>query len=311
MPNISIKVLNFEGAFNLPLWVAEERGLFERHGLAVTTDYTRGSVDMVGRLSTGEAQIALTSVDNVIAYSSGQGESGGHTSLDLVAFMGGDRGFLSLVSSAGITSINELRGKKVAVDAITTGFAFALRRMLDMHGVGASEVDFVAAGGTGNRYRQLAAGQFDATLLRTPFEVLSLTHGFNVLATANDMFPGYLGTVGAARRGWIDAHRDEVKAFMLAYREALKWIFDANNRRSACAILRRRFDEISEADIQAVYADLVDPERGLILDMSIPDKGIEQVRLIRDAATRHDGPSFAPTCVDLELLMQVRESTQW
>jgi len=68
------------------------------HGLAVTVEYTRGSVDMVKRLTAGTAKIALTSVDNVIAYASGHGEAEGNNALDLIAFMGGDRGFLSLVA---------------------------------------------------------------------------------------------------------------------------------------------------------------------------------------------------------------------
>lgn len=69
----------------------------------------------------------------------------------------------------------------------------------DMHGVQASEVSLVAAGGTGNRYRQPIEAKFDATLVCTPLEVLSRAQGSNVLAQVSDVRPAYIGTVGATQ----------------------------------------------------------------------------------------------------------------
>ncbi|SAL13982.1 transport protein [Caballeronia peredens] len=310
MSTLTIKLLNFEGAFNLPLWVAGELGYFRQHGLVVECDYTRGSVDMVNRLQSGDAQIALTSIDNVIAYASGHGEAGDLKTLDLVAFMGGDRGMLSLTARDGIAAVPELRGTTLAVDAMTTGFAFALRKTLERHGVPEDEIEFVAAGGTGNRYRQLMAGTFDATLVRTPFEVLAQARGFTALAAISDVFPAYLGTVGASRRDWLDANRDVAVSFMLAYRRALKWIFDESNRPDACAMLARYFTELSAQECEAVLAALLDPKKGLILDMSIPDEGVEQVKSIRESITGLNSAA-ALTYVSRELLDQARENVVW
>ena len=67
---------------------------------------------------------------------------------------------------------------------MTTGYAFVVRELLARNGVAESDVTYVRAGGTANRYRELLAGKHDATLLRTPFELLLRERGFNQLATA-------------------------------------------------------------------------------------------------------------------------------
>src|SRR5258705_9763323 len=72
----TLTVLGFEGAFNLPVWIAQQNGYFERQGLIVKLEYPKGSVEVVERLQANTGQLALTSVDNVIAYANGQGETG-------------------------------------------------------------------------------------------------------------------------------------------------------------------------------------------------------------------------------------------
>ena len=76
----------------------------------------------------------------------------------------------------------DLKGKTLSVDAMTTGFAFVARELVASNALTETDVTFVRAGGTANRYRELIAGKHDATLLRTPFELLAQNRGFNLLA---------------------------------------------------------------------------------------------------------------------------------
>lgn len=307
----TLKVLGFEGAFNLPIWVGEERRLFEKYGLNASHEYVKGSIDMINRMNAGEAHIALTSVDNVIAYTDGQGETFDGSAPDLVAFMGGDHGFLSLVARPDVTSVQALEGRTLAVDALTTGFAFVLREILALNDIAVDGVKFEAAGGTGNRYRELVAGNHDATLVRTPFEKLAERKGFKTLASGAALFPGYLGTVGAVLKSWATTNRAQLIAFILAYREALTWIFDPRNRAACCELLQAQFPELSQADAHAVLDDLVHPTHGLILDMEIQDAGLALVSRIRDthAAGRIDRPR--KPCVDRQYLDEARASARW
>lgn len=56
------------------------------------------------------------------------------------AFMGADNGFLSLVAGQGVKSFSDLKGKKLSVDVLTTGYAFVLRELLARNNVAKSDV---------------------------------------------------------------------------------------------------------------------------------------------------------------------------
>ncbi|MFM0097573.1 ABC transporter substrate-binding protein [Paraburkholderia nemoris] len=307
----ALTVLGFEGAFNLPIWVGQKQRCFEKYGLEVVFEYVKGSVDMINRMTFGAAQVALTSVDNVLAYRGGQGETANGSAPDLVAFMGGDHGFLSLMAKPAITSVSQLRGKTLSVDALTTGFAFVLREILRADQMAATDVKFEAAGGTGNRYRELVAGRHDGTLVRTPFERLAQREGFNVLARGQSLFADYLGTVGAVTQSWASQNRDQLIRFILAYREALNWIFDANNQDALVEILRAEFVDLTDDDARAVLEDLVDPIFGLIRDMSISNVGLEQVSRIRETHAPATTTLSCHDCVDRQYLRMAQNSPRW
>jgi hypothetical protein len=69
------------------------------------------------------------------------------------------------------------------------------------NGVADSEVTLVRGGATELRFAGLVAGSYDATLLRTPFDIVAAERGLSVLASADTLGP-YLGTSGFVRRSW-------------------------------------------------------------------------------------------------------------
>src|ERR1700704_2094801 len=124
-PPKTVNLIAFPGGFNWPVWVAQEKGLFAKHGVAVNVTPTPNSGFQLTGLIEGKFDIAMTAIDNLIAYREGQGEAK-IDGPDLIAFMGGDDGFLRLVAVPEIRNISELRSKTVSVDARTTGYAFVL-----------------------------------------------------------------------------------------------------------------------------------------------------------------------------------------
>jgi ABC-type nitrate/sulfonate/bicarbonate transport system substrate-binding protein len=207
--------------------------------------------------------------------------------------------------------VSQLRGKTLSVDALTTGFAFVLREILVANQIAVTDVTFDAAGGTGNRYRALVAGKHDGTLVRTPFERLGEHQGLNVLVHGSSLFSDYLGTVGAVMQSWASKNQDQLISFILAYREALNWIFDVGNNDASVEILREEFVDLTDDDARAVLEDLVDPAHGLIRDMSISDVGLEQVSRIRDAHALVSTNQSRHGCVDRQYLQMAQNSTRW
>jgi len=281
MSRRALKVLAFDGAFNLPLWVADRQGFFAEQGLDVALAFTPTSGFLVQALMNGSADIALCGFDNIAAYQLGQGEAELAEPPDLRAFMAGDPGFLALVARPGIDSIAALRGATLSVDALTTGFAFVLREMLERAGLAPDGVSLVRAGGTATRYAELLAGRHDATLLRAPYDRLAATQGYRVLMRARDLLGPYMGTVAAARRRWIDAHRGEVAGFLAAYRQALRWIADPAHHTQAGAELMARHEGLDAVTAQQVLHDLLDRDQGLVRDQGLDPQAVAAVLGLR------------------------------
>ena len=121
--------------------------------------------------------------------------------------MGGDNGFLRLVTVPDVTSYAALRGKALTVDARTTGYAFVLQKMLQLGGLGEGEYELVKVGGVLARFEDLMQRNHSGTLLLSPFEVAAEAKGFHVLNSAIDAFGGhYQGLVAATRREWAAEH---------------------------------------------------------------------------------------------------------
>ena len=113
-----------------PIWVAQDKGFFATNGLDVHLIPTPGSLAQMEGLIDGKFDIAMTAIDNLIAYMEGEGEAKTEAAPNIVAVMGSDNGFLSLLTAPGIKSFAALRGATLSVDAFTTGYAFVLEEML-------------------------------------------------------------------------------------------------------------------------------------------------------------------------------------
>jgi ABC-type nitrate/sulfonate/bicarbonate transport system substrate-binding protein len=279
VPLTPVRVISFDGGWNLPVWAAQRQGFFEANGIAVQIAYTPNSGFLVASLFDGRNDIALALIDNLVAYQEGQGEAKIPENPDLVAFMGSDGGFLSIVAAPGIKSAAELKGKTLSVDAMTTGAAFVLRELIARNGLADADVKYERAGGTANRYRDLLSGKHDATLLRTPFDLQAKGKGYEVLASAETLGP-YQGTAGFVRRSWAGTHEAAMVGFLKAYRQAVDWIYDPANREIVEALLVANSRDMTPALAKQAY-DVLLGKGGLSRDLKPDEKGIATVLALR------------------------------
>jgi ABC-type nitrate/sulfonate/bicarbonate transport system substrate-binding protein len=276
-----VALISFGGGFNLPVWAAQEQGFFAAHGLSVQHTITADSKQVFSGLMEGKYHIAVTALDNILAYQEGQGEIKFDPTSDFFGFMGSDDGFLSLVSAPDVRTFADLRGKTVSVDAMGNGFSFAMRDMMRRNGVTEADVQWARAGGTDRRYAALIEGQHAATMLRAPFDIQAKNRGFNVLATTRDVIGPYLGIVGAARRSWAQSNQTTVVGFIRAYRDAVTWLKASGNRRTAQALLMRKVPSMTEALAAQSCAMLLDPKTGFYADVALDAKAVQAVLDLR------------------------------
>ena len=280
-PPKPVNVIVFPGGFNWPIWVAQEKGLFAKHGIAPTITPTPSSAFQLQNLIEGKFDIAMTAIDNLIAYREGQGEAKAQGP-DLIAFMGGDNGFLRLVTVPEVKTFNDLRGKTLSVDALTTGYAFVLLELMERNGLALNrDYKTERAGGVLQRFNALLENKHAGTMLISPFEVQAEARGFNRLANASDALGAYQGLVGGARKSWADANRDIVVGYIRAFTEAVDWLYQPQNRTEAIAIFRKNLPQASEQAANTAYGVLLSTKDGFQRKAQIDLEGVRTVLRLR------------------------------
>jgi ABC-type nitrate/sulfonate/bicarbonate transport system substrate-binding protein len=280
-PPKTVNLIVFPGGFNWPIWVAQEKGLFAKNGLEVKVTPTPSSVFQLTNLIDGKFDIAMTAIDNLIAYREGQGEVP-KPGPDLFAFMGGDNGFLRLVTVPEVKSFGDLRGKTLSVDALTTGYAFVLLEILERNGL-QKDRDYTtaAAGGVLQRFQALMEKKHAGTLLLSPFEVQAEARGFNRLANATDVLGRYQGLVGGARKAWAEQNRGAVVGYIRAFSEAVDWLYEPRNREDALAILLKNLPGANAQAAETAYRVLLSPTDGFQRKAKIDMEGVKTVLALR------------------------------
>lgn len=281
-PLTTINVIAVSGGVNLPAWVAERQGFFANHGVAVKLNFAFGSTFLMSNLIDGKFDVAIIGIDNLVAYQEGRGEGKLTGTPDLVAFMGLNSGFIHLIGAPDVKTIADLRGRQLAVDALTTGFAFVLREMIARAGMTDADVTYVPTGAGPPRLRALIEGKQAAALLNTPLELQAVERGFTRLGSATQILGHYQGHAVFAQRGWIARNEAAVIGLMRAYGDAMEWLFDPKNREITEALLVAHDRGMTPALARRTYEVLVDPKEGLYRNLVLDIEGLRTVLELRD-----------------------------
>lgn len=269
-----IRLIVFPGSANLTLEVAREKGFFQRHRLAVEVTNTRSSKEQITGILQGKWDMGHTAADNVIAYVENEGA-------DLFIFMGVGGTSLRLFVLPSIRSFEDLRGKKLSVDALTTGFAFVLKKILHENGLTPGEYKLVSVGGTDLRFEAMMKGESAGTLLTPPFIGLARSAGLKDMGEVTRYIPDYVTGVATTTRRWAEGNRDLLVRYIRANREATDWIFDPENRAEAGALLSKGLSVPPAIAAASFDEDLMHPTMGLYKGARLPLSGLKTVISLR------------------------------
>src|SRR5262245_23209548 len=141
----------------LPLWLAQDAGLFEKYGLKVDIRAAKSSDDLVEGLKRDEAQIYAATA-NWIVSAIGDGK-------DLVFFANTGYSVLKLVARPDIARAQDLKGKKIGTGESNSSQDRITRQALQRLGLNADkDVTLVPFGSRSiQRLEALLRGEIDAT----------------------------------------------------------------------------------------------------------------------------------------------------
>lgn len=206
------------------LFVAKDKGMFEKNGLDVALTNMNKPSDHPAALVSGSMDIGYASPLAIL-----QANQNG---LDLVALgavahetLGHPDVGVVVRKGAGIVSARDLAGRKVAVSGINSNLHLMFLYWLKQQGIDTSTMQFVEVP-MANGADALRGGSVDAMVIIEPFLTKAVRGGAGDLL-ANyiaEVEPGTLMGVWTATRSWAEANRQTIEKFNASMIEALHYV---------------------------------------------------------------------------------------
>ncbi len=201
----------------LPMYVAQQEGLFTKHGVTVEFVPVASAPERDQILAAKQADGTINETLAVMLFNK---ES---VQMQVVRYAlrptaGHGHFFILASSQSGITSVNGLKGVEIGVSQGTV-IEYVTERLLQAEGFTADEIKTIAVPKIPDRMALLASGELKAGVMPDPLASLVVGQG-GVVVTDDSKYPEYGFSVISFRKEIIDANPQAVKGFLAAIEEA-------------------------------------------------------------------------------------------
>lgn len=256
----------------MPFFVARERGFFREEGLEV-------ELIVMQAIQTIQATLGNSTQ---FASATGSAVSAAVQGADIrVVFAVTDRPSFDLISQPNITSVQQLRGKKIGTGGVGSLAEILARRILIANNVRPEEVSILATGPSHVTYLSLKAKVIDAAPLQMPLTFTAQDEGFRKLAAAGDVYQSVQGGL-ATTKLMLTEHPDLVTKVVRAMLRATRLI--KSDRKFAIEFLKGPWVDLGKnpEKIAARVYDVAGPD---FLENGLVSEEIQR-QMIADASVR-------------------------
>jgi ABC-type nitrate/sulfonate/bicarbonate transport system substrate-binding protein len=209
----------------LSLWIAQEQGIFAKHGVEAQTILIRGGPTLVASLVAGEIDVAFTSGVSVLGAAAQGIDIKMLTSIS-------SRVSWKLMATPQIRKAPDLRGKRFGVQSIVGSTWMYSMLALEQLGLEPrrDNITFLPIGDPVTMAHALETGRIDAVVLDPVLSRRLASKGFSLLLDlfqANVLFPG-LGL--GATQVYLDQHAATIERVVTALTESLAFIQVSGNK---------------------------------------------------------------------------------
>ena len=276
-----LEVIAFPGTGNIVHFIGDEKGFYNNTGIEVNLTGTPSSAYQISNFHDEKYDIASTAIDNIVAYTEGQGSAKLDGKPDFTVVLGGAQIELPFIVAPFIKTYEDLKGQSIALDALSTGFAFILYRMLENAGLKPGDYELASVGGTDKRWESLKSGEHVGALLNDPFSKFAIDAGFHQLESSIDVLDHYQAGIFAVRRSWASKNEGRLLAFIDAHLNVLDWFLDPANFQESVSIMGRNLPQLGEQGAAAAVNRLMSPQTGFSPKATIDEKGLQTVLALR------------------------------
>jgi NitT/TauT family transport system substrate-binding protein len=174
----------------MPYFVAKERGFFREEGLEV-------ELIVMQAIQTIQATMGRSTQ---FASATGSAVSAAVSGADIKVILAvTERPSFDLIVQPSITSVQQLRGKKIGTGGVGSLAEILARRMLMANNVRPEEVTILATGPSHVTYTSLKAKVIDAAPLQMPLTFTAQDEGFRKLMSAGDVYKAVQGGLATTK----------------------------------------------------------------------------------------------------------------
>jgi NitT/TauT family transport system substrate-binding protein len=213
-----------------PLYIADQKKIFEKNGLQVETIIIRGATNTTRAVLSETIPIGRINPDYVI----GAIEKGAKVKI-LAANM--EKIPYDIFARPEIKAGADLKGKTLGVSTLTGGTTLMVHEVLEKaYKLKENDYKLLVVGTSPERYAALKGGSVHATFMGPPFTFRAAKDNFRKLANFHEHLGPILFTTDFAHANYLKSNRTEVVRYLKSIVEATRWMYDPKNKEETLAI---------------------------------------------------------------------------
>jgi NitT/TauT family transport system substrate-binding protein len=214
------------------VWVAEQKGLFRKHGIEAEVIVTgQGGTAGISALLANDIQMVNSAGDVLVAAALRGGDT------VMVASVV-NKGLQRLVTKPDIKTPADLKGKRIGVTRIGAVSHSVLLMILQRWKMTVNDIQVLQLGSSPNMLASLDKGGIEGGVLTIPSMFVAEDRGYRVLLDMADTDIFYLHTMVATTRQYIKNNRDKVLRFLRGYVEGIAFV--KQNKKESLDIVKKK-----------------------------------------------------------------------
>lgn len=233
-----------------PMFIAQEQGYFEEAGINMDIQVIEDESTYAALITTGNVQFLATAQDpNIKMYANGADSR-------FVLTMDASNGADGLVATGNIESLDDLAGKKLALDKSASSYYFFLTALEQGSSLTEDDIDVIDMGDTTEAGLAFMSGTVDAAIMWEPelSEALETVEGAHALVTSAD-YPDTILDSLVVNTKYAEENPEVVEAVAQAWYKAVDFLNE--NPEEAYEMMASGFEEVSAEDIASDVEGLI------------------------------------------------------
>lgn len=251
MANRKLKVI-YRSNSHAPLWlVADKSGCWNKNGLDVDTSPQLVRERAVESLKNGHVDLISGNHHNLYVRNARNGEDFVHLAQPTNNWTEN-----KLVVKPGIRSVQDLKGKKIAADKLTSHAGLNIWLFLKQAGLDADRGDVELVefrGSSEERWKQVVSGEFDGTFVTIPHDARAAKAGAHVIEVA--AIPMIRGVTLTTTTSFVKNHTEDMRQMTKGLVDAIH--FFLTRKQETLEILKEHATPIlklqSDEEVERLY----------------------------------------------------------